>query len=99
VVYDPRPDFTASCLNRVVRVKPVARLDEVPVLVERFASVLQTVGVAGAPEETRALAMALGRIGASRFAPLGRMAWPPPWWNHDGRPPLRDLVRWVDLET
>jgi hypothetical protein len=98
VVYDPRPDFTASCLNRVVRVKPVARLDEVPALVERFAPVLQTVGVAGAPAETRALALALGRIGASRFAPLGRMAWPPPWWNHDGRPPLRDLVRWVDLE-
>lgn len=98
VVYDPRPDFTASCLNRVVRVKPVARLDEVPALVERFAPVLQTVGIAGAPAETRALALALGRMGASRFAPLGRMAWPPPWWHHDGRPPLRDLVRWVDLE-
>ena len=98
VVYDPRPDFTASCLNRVVRVKPVPRLDEVARLVERFAAVLQTVGVAGSEEEARALAMALGRIGASRFSPLGRMAWPPPWWHHDGRPPLRDLVRWVDLE-
>jgi hypothetical protein len=98
VVYDPRPDFTASCLNRVVRVKPVARLDDVPGLVERFAPVLQTVGVAAGPDETRALAMALGRIGASRFAPLGRMAWPPPWWHHDGRPPLRELIRWVDLE-
>ena len=98
VVYDPRPDFTASCLNRVVRVKPVARLDEVPGLVERFAPVLQTVGVAAGPDETRTLAMALGRIGASRFSPLGRMAWPPPWWHHDGHPPLRGLVRWVDLE-
>jgi Acyl-CoA reductase (LuxC) len=98
VVYDPRPDFTASCLNRVVRVKPVAGLDEVATLVERFATVLQTVGVAATAEETRALGMALGRIGASRFAPLGRMSWPAPWWHHDGRPPLRDLVRWVDLE-
>ena len=98
VVYDPRPDFTASCLNRVVRVKPVARLGDVAGLVERFAPVLQTVGVAAAPDEARALALSLGRAGASRFAPLGRMAWPPPWWHHDGRPPLRDLVRWVDLE-
>jgi Acyl-CoA reductase (LuxC) len=98
VVYDPRPDFTASCLNRVVRVKPVARLDEVARRVAPFAPVLQTVGVAAAPDEARALATALGRLGASRFTPLGRMAWPPPWWHHDGRPPLRDLVRWVDLE-
>lgn len=98
VVYDPRPDFTASCLNRVVRVKPVERLEDVAGLVAPFAPVLQTVGVAAAPDEVRALALALGRAGASRFAPLGRMAWPPPWWHHDGRPPLRDLVRWVDLE-
>jgi hypothetical protein len=98
VLYDPRPDFTASCLNRVVRVKPVASLADVPALVERFAPVLQTVGIAAGADETRALATALARVGASRFTPLGRMAWPPPWWHHDGRPPLRELVRWADLE-
>jgi hypothetical protein len=98
VLYDPRPDFTASCLNRVVRVKPVASLAEIPGLVERYAPVLQTVGIAAAAEETRALATALARIGASRFTPLGKMAWPPPWWHHDGRPPLREMVRWADLE-
>ena len=98
VLYDPDPEFTASCLNRVVRVKPVPRLDAIPPLVERFGAVLQTVGVAAAPEETRELATALGRLGASRFARLGAMAWPPPWWHHDGRPPLRDLVRWAEIE-
>ncbi|HEU4880707.1 MAG TPA: acyl-CoA reductase [Longimicrobium sp.] len=98
VLYDPRPDFNASCLNRVVRVKPVASLAEVPALVERFAPVLQTVGIAAGADETRALATALARVGASRFTPLGKMAWPPPWWHHDGRSPLRELVRWADLE-
>lgn len=98
VLYDPRPDFTASCLNRVVRVKPVASLADVPALVERYAPVLQTVGIAAGADETRALATALARVGASRFTPLGKMAWPPPWWHHDGRPPLRELVRWADLE-
>jgi hypothetical protein len=99
VVFDPRPDFSASCLNRVIRVKPVASLADVPALVERFGPVLQTVGVAADAESTRVLAEALARIGASRFTRFGQMAWPPPWWHHDGRPPLRELARWADIEA
>ena len=98
VVFDPRPAFTASCLNRVVRVKPVPSLDAVPPLAADYGAVLQTVGVAAGAEARRALADGLARLGASRFTPLGRMAWPPPWWHHDGRPPLRDLVRWAEIE-
>lgn len=98
VVFDPKPDFSASCLNRVIRVKPVASLADIPALVERFGPVLQTVGVAADAESTRVLAEALARIGASRFTTFGQMAWPPPWWHHDGRPPLRELARWADIE-
>jgi acyl-CoA reductase LuxC len=98
VVYEDDPAFEASCLNRVVRVKPVTDLERVPALVAEYASVLQTVGVTASDEATVRLAEALGRMGASRVVPLGRMAWPPPWWHHDGRPPLRSLVRWCDLE-
>ncbi|HET6232086.1 MAG TPA: acyl-CoA reductase [Longimicrobiaceae bacterium] len=98
VVYDEDPAFAASCLNRVVRVKPVADLAEVAAHVAPFGSVLQSVGLAASPERTRTLAGELGRLGASRVVPLGRMAWPPPHWHHDGRPPLADLVRWCDLE-
>ncbi len=99
VIHDPDPAFAASCLNRVVRVKPVGSLDEVAERVERFAPFLQTVGVAADPGSTRALAASLARIGAARVAALGNMAWPPQTWHHDGRPPLRDLVRWCDLEA
>lgn len=98
VVFDPDPAFASSCLNRVVRVKPVAALDEVPARVGRIGSLLQTVGVAAGAERTRKLAAALGSLGASRVAPLGQMAWPPPYWHHDGAPPLGQLVRWCDLE-
>lgn len=98
VVFDPKPDFTASCLNRVIRVKPVASLADISGLVERFAPVLQTVGVAADADATRILAEALARVGASRFTTFGQMAWPPPWWHHDGRPPLRELARWADIE-
>ncbi len=99
VVFEPDPAFEASCLNRVVRVKPVRDAAEVAALVSEYAHLLQTVGVSASPGRAEALAAAFGRMGASRVAPLGRMAWPPPWWHHDGHPPLRDLVRWCDLEA
>jgi hypothetical protein len=99
VIYEPEPRFSASCLNRVIRVKPIARLADVAAEVAQLVPVLQTVGVAGHPEETIRLAEALGRLGAARICPIGRMAWPPPAWHHDGQPPLRVLVRWVDVEA
>jgi hypothetical protein len=98
VLYDDDPAFAASCLNRVVRVKPVADLAAVPGLVAGHAEVLQSVGVSAPAPRREALALALARLGASRVAPLGDMAWPPPGWHHDGHPPLRTLVRWCDLE-
>lgn len=99
VIFDPEPAFTASCLNRVVRVKPVPRLSEVPLLVRHLSPVLQTVGMAAAPDETAALAESLARLGVARVCRLGEMAWPPQTWHHDGQPPLRTLVRWCDLES
>lgn len=98
VIWDPDPAFEASCLNRVVRIKPIPSLEMVAPRVERIGPLLQTVGVAADPERTEALAAVLGALGASRVVPLGAMAWPPPAWHHDGRPPLRSLVRWCDLE-
>jgi hypothetical protein len=98
VIFDPDPAFAASCLNRVARVKPVPRLERVPGLVGSLGPYLQTAGVAADPERLLWLAGSLGRLGVSRIAPLGQMAWPPPAWNHDGRPPLRDLIRWCDVE-
>lgn len=98
VIFDPDPRFNASCLNRVVRVKPVDDLAEVAAHVASIRPFLQTVGLAGPAERTTPLATRLAIGGATRIAPIGQMAWPPPTWHHDGRPPLRDLVRWSEWD-
>lgn len=98
VIYDSAPEFVPSCLNRVVRVKRVADLGAVSRAARDIAPFLQTVGLAGSDDRLAPLVSDLAAAGASRIAPIGRMAWPPPAWHHDGRPPLRDLLRWCDWE-
>ena len=38
------------------------------------------------------------RLASPRVVPLANMSFPPPWWLHDGRGPLWDLVRWAEVE-
>ncbi|MGA2222565.1 MAG: acyl-CoA reductase [Verrucomicrobiia bacterium] len=97
VIYEDDPMFTPSCLNRVVFVKPIERLEHVPELVRRFASNLSTVGIAPLDERAMALAGELANIGVNRVCRIGQMQRPPLTWQHDGRPNLADLVRWTDL--
>jgi hypothetical protein len=96
VVYDPDPTFTASCLNRTVRVKAIGDLGDVAKLAAPVGSLLQSVGLAASESRAASLSEQLARLGASRISPIGEMAWPDPFWVHDGRPPLGDLVRWCD---
>ena len=98
VIYDPDPAFAPSPLNRVIRVKPLADLSAVVGLIRPLAHLIQTVGIAGAGDRLTGLAEALGRAGAPRITTLARMPWPPVSGHHDGQEPLRELVRWVDLE-
>lgn len=99
VVYDPDPAFAPSCLGRFAWVKPVPDLERVARLLTALRPVLQTAGLCGAGARAASLVDQLGRAGVSRVTPLGRMAWPPAWWHHDGGDPLRALVRWVDWEA
>jgi hypothetical protein len=84
--------------GRFVFVRPLRDAEELPEALGRLGPHLQTVGAAGLDERLEAVAGALGLVGASRVAPFGSVAFPPAWWHHDGRGPLLDLVRWVDLE-
>jgi hypothetical protein len=85
-------------LNRTVQVQAVDALrDAVPLLAAQ-REVLQTVGIAAAPQELHALAGPLGEAGATRLCALGRMTAPEAGWHHDGRFSLLDLVRMVELE-
>ncbi len=99
VIYDPDPAFVPSCLSRVIRVKPVADLEQVVELLRPFRQYVQTVGVAASPDRILALAERLGPLGVDRLCPLGQMGDPSPAWHHDGRFNLLELVRWTDIET
>lgn len=99
VLLEPPDRLELSCLGRTLRVHPVPDAADVPALLAPWARHLQTVGVAGLGGRLTQLAAALGAAGASRVCPLADVAFPPPWWHHDGQGPLRSLVRWVDLEA
>jgi Acyl-CoA reductase (LuxC) len=94
--YDPR--FQISCQNRFIYVKVVPELATALQGAEPVRENISTVGLACVPAQTTELARRLGRWGVKRICPLGRMQHPPLGWRHDGRPPLGDLVTWVDWE-
>jgi hypothetical protein len=99
VIFDPEPGFAGTCLNRTLLVKAAPSMEAVFEQVRPFGRYLQTVGIAGFDDDAAMrVAAGLGDAGATRITPLRRMPWPPVTWHHDGRGPLRELVRWVDLE-
>jgi len=97
VVLDATGELRASCLNRFVTVHPLRTLNAAVLRLAPLAAALQTVAVAGA-EELEAVATTLGRLGATRVTSFRAAPWPPGHAHHDGRGPLRELVRWTELE-
>jgi hypothetical protein len=98
VVLDHSPEFRVSCLNRFVRVHPVARLDDAIAALAPHGRHLQSVALHVPDHQRPGLAHSLAEIGASRITTFDRLPWPPPDWHHDGSGPLQELLRWIDLE-
>ncbi|NNK62602.1 MAG: hypothetical protein HKO98_05265, partial [Gemmatimonadetes bacterium] len=95
VVLDPEPELRPSCGGRTIHVTPVGSEADLERILLPLGPHMQTVGVDGFDAgAAQGLAERLARIGASRVVPLDRIAFPPPWWIHDGQGPLRRLVRW-----
>ena len=99
VIFDHGPTDPVGCLGRTVRVIPLMDVEKLPELLGRLGAHLQTVGAAGLGDRAKKLASSLGRAGVSRVVPFNQVPFPPPWWHHDGRSPLGDLVHWIDLES
>lgn len=100
VILSDDPAFEGTCLNRTLLIKHVPDLDTLIGIVRPFGKSLQTVGLTGfAADELIHAASSLGDAGATRITTIADMPWPPPTWHHDGRGPLQELVRWIDLET
>jgi hypothetical protein len=88
----------ASCLHRVLLVRPVASVDALVATLRRAALHLQALAVGG-PRSMRAmLAERLAPAGLNRVCAPGHLQRPPLAWSHDGRGCLRPLVRWTDVE-
>ncbi len=90
---------TALPIGRTVQVWPVTSLGVAVERLARWRPHLQSVGVdVGAPR-LPALHRSLTRAGALRVTRIADLPWPRPSWRHDGRGPLRDLVRRVEVES
>jgi hypothetical protein len=99
VIFEADPAFRLSCLNRVLYVKPLPAMSDLAGLLPR-GDVLQSVAVAGLEEKEQAeLIRLLGLAGVSRVTSFEKLPWPPMHWHHDGSAPIRELLRWQDIEA
>lgn len=79
--------------GRVILIQGSSRLDEIQPRLRELRGRLQTVGVAGLSEaDEERVALWSARAGASRIGPLREIAYPPPWWVHEGMGPLQALT-------
>jgi len=97
VVFEEEPMFAASCLNRVVFVKPTDGYKRMLDSIRKISSHISTVGVASMNERAIAFVGELARMGVPRVCPIGQMQRPPLSHHHDGRPNLAELVSWTDV--
>ncbi len=98
VIREATDALRPSPLYRTITVHPIASLADAPALLAPWGARLHTVALAVAAERRAALAPAFARAGAGRITDFERMPWPSAAGHHDGRGPLTELVRWVDLE-
>jgi hypothetical protein len=85
-------------LNRTIKVIALDRLEDALPRIAPLQAFLQTVGIAGTPEELFQLAGLLGQAGVTRICALGNMTAPEAGWHHDGRFNLLDLVAMTEIE-
>lgn len=99
VVLDDDPAFRPSCLNRFLHLHPVESLEPAIHALEPHGAWLQSVGLAVPPAMLEQLAHRMAMVGATRVTTFPRLPWPRPESHHDGKGPLRELLRWVDIEV
>jgi len=105
VIYDGTTEnVEPSPLFRVIRVKPVNDIMEIPKIVKPIGSFLQTVGVAIPNNRLIPFADAIGGAGATNIRAISSMTLQKPWEPWDGRFPLHELfehdnIRWVSIST
>jgi hypothetical protein len=98
VIYEGKPGFEGSPLNRTIHVYACNELKECVTYLCPYRDYLQTVGLAVGPSRLEDISTVLAREGVTRITALGQMTLGVPGWHHDGRFNLLDLVQFVDIE-
>ena len=105
VIYDATTNkIEPSPLFRVIKVKPVSDIMEIPRLVRPIGNFLQTVGIAIPNNRLMPFADAIGEVGATNIRTISNMTLQKAWEPWDGRFPLHELfehdnIRWVSIST
>jgi len=105
VIYDGNnKNMEPSPLFRVIRVKPIEDIMEIPKIVKPLSNFLQTIGVAIPQSRLLAFAELIGAAGATNLRAISNMTLQKPWEPWDGRFPLHELfehdnIRWVSIST
>lgn len=82
-----------TCLQRTLRVQPLADFDVLASLVEPERARIEAIGLAVVPEHVDALAACLREIGVPRVCAAGEMQRPDLTWKPGGVP---RLARWLE---
>nr|WP_188496669.1 acyl-CoA reductase [Pullulanibacillus pueri] len=98
VVYHEEAGFEGSPLNRSIHIFSSENLERDVLSIKPYQSLLQSCGLAVAPDRLFTLADRLGHYGVNRICSVGEMNSAKPGWHHDGGFNLLDLVRIVDIE-
>ncbi len=105
VIYDEKnQNCEPSPLYRVIRVKPIVDIMEIPQKVKPLGAFLQTVGVAIPQDRLLAFADAIGEVGVTNIRTVSGMTLQKAWEPWDGRFPLQELfehdgVHWTSIDT
>lgn len=98
VIFEPQPVRLPEVGRRSLRVRPMVDVEDLPDVLAPLGKHLQSVGHAGLGDRIEHVADLLGQAGASRVVPFRALSFPPPWWFHDGRGPLSELISRVEVE-
>jgi hypothetical protein len=98
VVREDAPRHRPSPLHRFIRVHPCGEASGILDALRPLGPHLAGVALSGFGRDQEDLAARIGRIGASRICPPGRLQAPPLCWHQDGQGVLLPLARLSDLE-
>lgn len=98
VLASEQPGVRTEPVPRVVWVHRVESLEQLFHVLAPLEGRIQSLGYVGT-DGIEQMAEEASRLGVSRIAPLGTVAWPPSDWRHEGRFQLLPLLNWTEFET